>query len=59
MQEHYDVVKIATGGYPTRTSSATLTFRHDPPQLDDAARAERMARALEPAPRYRTELLLP
>ncbi|MDP9256899.1 MAG: cupin domain-containing protein [Actinomycetota bacterium] len=30
-----------------------------PPQLDDAARAERMARAVELAPRYRTELLKP
>jgi quercetin dioxygenase-like cupin family protein len=30
-----------------------------PPQLDDAARAERMARAVELAPRYRTELLIP
>jgi quercetin dioxygenase-like cupin family protein len=30
-----------------------------PPQLEDAARAERMARALELAPRFRTELLLP
>jgi quercetin dioxygenase-like cupin family protein len=38
-----------------RVSSRTAP----PPQLDDAARAERMARALELAPRYRTELLKP
>jgi quercetin dioxygenase-like cupin family protein len=30
-----------------------------PPQLDDAARAERLARAVGLAPRYRTELLKP
>jgi hypothetical protein len=30
-----------------------------PPDLDDAARAARMAKAAELAPKYRTELLLP
>ncbi len=30
-----------------------------PPELDDAARAARMAKAVELSPEYRTELLLP
>jgi uncharacterized cupin superfamily protein len=30
-----------------------------PPQLDEAAKRERIAKAIELAPRYRTELLLP